>query len=514
MKIVNGTDTTAVLFQRRLTLAGFIGVTSLVVMLNGCMVGPKYGRPTVESPPAYKEQTARDAHESGEWKKAQPSETITRGKWWEVFHDSSLNALEERVNISNQNLKTAEAQFRQARAAVRLNRAGFYPTVTAGPTVTISHPSVNRSFRPSTTAPTFADYVLSGDLSYEIDAWGRVRRMVEESVSNAQASAADLETLRLSAQSDLAVDYFMLRGLDAERQLLESTVAAYQKSLELTTNRHNNGVASGVDVAQAKTQLETTRAQLVDLGVQRAQLEHAIALLVGAPASSFSIPPSPISGPPPQIPAGVPSELLERRPDIAAAERSVAAANAGIGVAKAAYYPVLSLVASLGFESTHVANWFSWPSHLWSVGPSLIQTVFDGGRRHAASDQAQAVYDATVATYRESVLTAFQQVEDNLAALRVLAEEAQAQDSAVKAAEKSLDLSVNRYKGGIATYLEVALAQAAALANQRTSVDILNRQMTASVLLIKALGGGWDTSRLPEAQELRSSARPHINSGS
>jgi len=338
--------------------------------------------------------------------------------------------------------------------------------------------------------------------------------MVEESVATAQASAADLETLRLSAQSDLAVDYFMLRGLDAQKQLLDSTVVAYQKSLELTTNRHNNGVASGVDVAQAQTQLETTRAQLVDLGVQRAQLEHAIALLVGAPASSFSIPPSPISGPPPQIPAGVPSELLERRPDIAAAERSVAAANAGIGVAKAAYYPVLSLVASVGFESTHVANWFSWPSHLWSVGPSLIQTVFDGGRRHATSDQAQAVYDATVATYRESVLTAFQQVEDNLAALRVLSEEAQVQDAAVKAAERSLDLSVNRYKGGVATYLEVAIAQAAALGNQRTSVDILDRQMTASVLLIKALGGGWDTSRLPEAQELRSSARPHINSGS
>jgi NodT family efflux transporter outer membrane factor (OMF) lipoprotein len=508
MKIVNGTDTTGVSFQLGLRFVCLVGIASLSVMLNSCMVGPKYSRPPVESPPNYKEQAA-----GVDWKQAQPSETITRGKWWEVFHDAALNVLEERVSISNQNLKTAEAQFREARATVRFTRAGLYPTVTAGPSITISHPSVNRSFRPSTSAPTFADYLLSGDLSYEIDAWGRVRRAVEQSLANAQASAADLETLRLSAESDLAVDYFTLRSLDAERQLLDTTVVAYQKTLELTKNRHDSGIASGVDVAQAETQLETTRAQLVDLGVQRAQLEHAIALLVGAPASTFSIPPTPISGPPPQIPAGLPSELLERRPDIAAAERSVAAANAGIGVAKAAYYPVLSLVASVGFESTHIANWFSWPSHLWSLGPSLIQTVFDGGQRHAASDQAQAVYDATVASYREGVLTAFQQVEDNLAALRVLAEEAQVQDAAVKAAERSLYLSENRYKGGITTYLEVAIAQAAALSNRRTSVDILSRQMTSSVLLIKALGGGWDISNLPAAQDLRSNAQPQINNG-
>jgi NodT family efflux transporter outer membrane factor (OMF) lipoprotein len=425
-------------------------VASLTVLLSACAVGPKYTRPPVQTPPAYKEQTPSGDQQGTNWKKAQPSDQITHGKWWEIFHDPSLNTLEEQVSISNQNLKTAEAQFRQARALVRLNRAGYYPSVSAGPAATVSHPSVNRSFRPSTSAPTFADYVLTGDLSYEADAWGRVRHTVEESVANAQASAADLETFRLSAQAELAVDYFTLRGLDAEKQLLDSTVAAYEKALELTTNRYTGGVASGAEVAQAETQLETTRAQAVDIGVQRAQLEHAIALLVGAPASTFSLPGASISGSPPQIPIGLPSELLERRPDIAAAERSVASANAGIGVAKAAYFPVLSLVASAGFEATRLTSWLSWPSHLWSVGPSLVQTVFDGGRRRAISDQAQAVYGATVASYRESVLTAFQEVEDNLAALRILTEEARVQDAAVKAAERSRDLSINRYKGGVA----------------------------------------------------------------
>jgi len=333
--------------------------------------------------------------------------------------------------------------------------------------------------------------------------------MVEESVANAQASAADLEAMRLSVQSALAADYFTLRALDAEKQLLDSTVTAYEKALELTTNRYKGGVASGADVALAETQLESTRAQEVDIGVQRAELEHAMALLIGDPASTFSFLPSPISGPPPQIPVGLPSELLERRPDIAAAERSVASANAGIGVAKAAYFPVLSLVAGVGFESTHISNWFSWPSHLWSVGPSLVQTVFDGGRRRAVSDQVQAVYDATVASYRESVLTAFKEVEDNLAALRILSEEARVQDAAVKAAERSRDISINRYKGGVATYLEVIIAQSATLTNQRVSVDILGRRMVASVLLIKALGGGWDASNLPDAQDLRSSVSDH-----
>ena len=309
----------------------------------------------------------------------------------------------------------------------------------------------------------------------------------------------------MSIQAELATDYFQLRALDSQRQLLDSTAGAYQKGLELTTNRYKGGVASRVEVAQAETQLETTRAQAIDVGVQRAQLEHAIALLVGVPASTFSIPPQPLTVSPPKIPAGLPSQLLERRPDIAAAERRVAAANAQIGIAKAAYYPVLNIAASVGFEATQISNWFSWPSHLWAVGPSLVQTLFDAGRRHAVSDQAQAAYDATVATYRESVLTALLEVEDNLAALRILGEEAGVQDAAVKASERSLELSMNRYKGGVVSYLEVTITQSAALTNRRTAVDILGRQMVASVLLVKALGGGWDNANLPSVQQIESS---------
>jgi NodT family efflux transporter outer membrane factor (OMF) lipoprotein len=479
------------------------GSVALLILLNACVVGPKYTKPVAAIPPAYKEQAPDQA--TGEWKKAQPSDQLTRGKWWEIYSDPQLNALENRVNISNQNLKVSEALFRQARALVRANRAGYYPTVTGGASITASHPSVNRSVRSSSSSTTFGDYLLSFDLSYEPDVWGRVHRLVEGSVANAQASAADLETIRLSSQAELAADYFELRAFDAQRQLLDSTVAAYTKALELTTNRYKSGVASKAEVAQAETQLETTRAQAIDVGVQRAQLEHAIALLVGEPASTFSIQPEPLRISPPKIPAGLPSELLERRPDIAAAERRVAAANAQIGVAKAAYYPVLSIAASVGFEATQISNWFSWPSRLWAVGPSLAQTLFDAGRRRAVSDQAQAAYDATVASYRESVLTALQEVEDNLAALRILGEEAGVQDSAVKASERSLTLSMNRYKGGVVTYLEVITAQSAALANERTSVDILSRQLVASVLLVKALGGGWENSSLPSTQEIESS---------
>jgi NodT family efflux transporter outer membrane factor (OMF) lipoprotein len=483
------------------------GLTSSLVLQSACAVGPKYTRPTAEIPSGYKEQAPSADKEKDGWKTAEPRDQATRGKWWQSFNDPQLEALEQRVNISNQNLKAAEAQFRQARALVRLNRAGYYPTVTAGPSVTTTHPSINRSIRPSVQASTFNDYVLPLDLSYEADIWGRVRRTVEESGANAQASAADLETIRLSIQAELATNYFTVRGLDAERQLLDSTVAAYAKALELTTNRYNAGVAPRSEIAQAETQLENTRAQALDLGVQRAQVEHAIAVLVGQPASSLSMQPAPITGPPPAIPVGLPSELLERRPDIAAAERSVAAANAGIGIANIAYFPALTLTGSAGFESTTVANWLTWLSRFWSIGPSLLQTVFDGGRRRALSEQAQAAYDTTVASYRGSVLTAFQEVEDNLAALRVLAEEAGVQDAAVKAAQRSLDLATNRYKGGVVSYLEVITAQSAALANERTAVDILRRRMAGSVLLIKALGGGWDASNLPSVRDLGVSSK-------
>jgi NodT family efflux transporter outer membrane factor (OMF) lipoprotein len=507
MKNVKEAIATAISLRKRHVLRSSVtaGLVSCVIFLGACAVGQKYTKPSIEIPPTYKETAPIPGETEVNWKNAQPNDQAARGSWWEIFNDPQLNALEERVNVSNQSLKAAEAQFQQARALVRSNRAGYYPTITANPAVTAAHPSPNRSIRPATTASTFVDLVLSADVSYEPDLWGRVRRSVEGSVAEAQASAADLEAVRLSLQAEVASNYLTLRALDAEKQLLDSTVAAYEKALELTNNRYQSGVASGADIAQAQTQVHTTRAQAIDLGVQRAQVEHAVALLVGQPASTFSIPPAPATGPAPQVPVGLPSELLERRPDIAAAERRVASANAQIGVAKAAYFPSLILAASGGFETTHVATLVAWPSHFWSAGPALAQTLFDGGRRRALSEQAEAAYQATVAGYRQNALTAFQEVEDNLAAIRILTEEARVQDAATKAAQRSLALSMNRYRGGIVSYLEVITAQNAALANERTAVDILRRQMLASVLLVKAVGGGWSASTLPTSQDLISS---------
>ena len=481
--------------------AGIVGVCSLLLLLSGCAVGPRYSRPTASVPPAYKELPQN-------WKTAQPSDEIARGKWWEIFQDPQLNTLEEQIAVSNQNIKAAEAQFRQARALVRFYRANYYPTVNTSASVTRSHSSTSRPPASQLSGKTFTDFVLSGDLSYEVDVWGRIRKTVEAARENAQASAADLASVNLIMHSELASDYFQLRSLDAERQLLDSTVAAYQKALELTQNRYRGGVASGVDVAQAQTQLKTTLAQAMDLDVQRSQFEHAIAALIGQPASSFSLARAPLTTPPPVIPAGLPSELLERRPDIAAAERRVASANAQIGVAKAAFFPSLTLSATGGFESGSAGPWWSGPSAFWSAGPAAALTLLDFGRRRAVSQQAWATYDQTVANYRETVLTAFQQVEDNLSALRILEGEAQTQNEAVVAAQHSLELSNNRYKGGVATYLEVITAQTVALSDARTAVQVLGRRMNAAVNLIQALGGGWDTSQLPSAKAV---AHPQQN---
>ena len=485
--------------SRRSALPGLaMLLVGALLFLNACATGPKYSRPTAPTPPAYKELAPGVTTPAGEWKAATPSEQALRGKWWEIFSDPQLNLLEERVDVSNQNLKVAEAQFRQARAVVRINRAGLYPTISAGPSITAEQTS-QRAPSPSLKAgQTVGDYILPFDLSYEVDAWGRVHHTVDAAREGAQASAADLETIRLSLHAELAFDYFELRGLDAQKNLLDSTIVAYQKALDLTTNRYNGGLAAKSEVAQAETQLESTQAQAIDLDVQRAQFEHAVALLVGEPASTFSIPAAPVAGPPPIVPVGLPSELLERRPDIAAAERRVAAANSEIGVAQAAFYPTLLLSAAGGFEGSSITTWLSWPSRLFAVGPSLVETLYDAGRRRAVSDQALAAYDASVASYRENVLTAFQEVEDNLATLRTLDAESRKQDQAVQAAERSLALSTNRYKGGLVTYLEVITAQSAALSNERTAVDILTRRMSSSVLLIKALGGGWNASTLPQ----------------
>ena len=481
----------------RRTLATVAGVLTL---MTGCVVGPDYVRPTVVTPASYKEIDG--------WKVAQPQDHVLRGAWWEIFGDPQLNALEAQVSLSNQNLAVAEATYRQARALVREARASYFPTLTLGLGYTRFRNSATFSGRlgagvsaggtssgAGASSGPHSDFQLGLDFSWELDLWGRIRRTVESNQASAQASAGDLESARLSYQAELAQDYFQLRAFDAQKQLLDETVAAYEQSLQLTQNRYASGVAAEADVVQAETQLKTAQAQAIDVGVQRAQLEHAIALLIGQPASSFSLPAAPLTATPPPIPVGVPSELLERRPDIAAAERRVAAANAQIGVAEAAYYPSLTLSASSGFETSSLTQWLTAPSHFWSVGPSISQTVFDGGLRRAQTDYARAGYDASVATYRQTVLAAFQAVEDNLAALHILAQEAQVQDEAVQKAQQSVTLTTNQYKAGIVSYLNVITAQTTALSSETTAVQVRGRRMTAAVLLIQALGGGWRVDR-------------------
>jgi len=484
-----------------------LGLSALVLLLSaGCMVGPDYSKPSVPMTADYKEDQG--------WKLARPLDQIPRGNWWEIFGDPQLNALEEQVSEANQNVKVAEARFRQARALIGFFRAGLFPLVTAGASAlsvrrsTLSPfsssgastgtPSSGGSSGGSSSGASTGESLLTGDVSYENDLWGRIRRSVTSAREEAQATAADLETARLSIQAELAFDYFELRSADAQQQLLNDTVKAFDEALQLTIRRFEGGAAPKSDVAQAQTQLETTQVQATDIAVQRAAFEHAIATLIGKPPADFSLPPAPLDLQPPDIPAGLPSELLERRPDIAAAERRVAEANEQIGIAKAAYFPTVTLNALLGFESSSLRNFGGWQSFLWAVGSSVAQTIFDGGRRRATSEAALANYDATVASYRQATLDAFQQVEDNLAALRILEQETQQQARAVVSAQESLQLFTNRYKGGVDTYLQVITAQTAALANERNQVDIQRRRMDASVLLVKALGGGWNVADLPQ----------------
>jgi NodT family efflux transporter outer membrane factor (OMF) lipoprotein len=476
---------------------GFLAASLALAFTVACAVGPNYKKPSALAPPAYKEEGPPPASTSGEWKPAEPREGTARGKWWEAFGDPALNALEEQVSISNQNVVQAEAAYRAARAVARGARADFFPAVSAGGSVTRSQASAGRNPTVVTSPLAATAYEVSGQFSWEIDIWGRVRRSVEANVASAQASEADLENARLSFQAELASDYFTLRGVDAEKQLLDTTASAYEKALKLTADRFNQGVVSGVDVAQAQTQLFTTRAAAIDLSLTRARLEHAIAVLVGKPPADLAIPQAPLTEAPPSIPVEVPSALLERRPDIASAERQVAAANARIGVAQAAYFPTLGLTGSGGYGSSTLSKLFTLPNRFWSIGASLLGTVFDAGKRRAAKEQAQALYDATVAGYRQTVLAGFQQVEDDLAALRILSEEATEQADAVAAAEKSLSLAQTRYRGGITSYLEVITAQSSALADERAAVQLRTRRMTSAVDLVKALGGGWRGSDLP-----------------
>jgi NodT family efflux transporter outer membrane factor (OMF) lipoprotein len=481
-------------------------------LLPGCVVGPKYHPASVPTPPAYKELIPDNFKNTDGWKLAQPKDDTLRGKWWEMFNDPQLNALEEKVNVSNQNIASAAASFLAARALVKEARSQLFPTVTTNPSITVQRPSATMSTGGSSSSSgsgtsssspgTFTDYSLPFDATWQPDLFGRIRNTVRAAAYGAQATAADLESTRLTVQAEVAADYFQLRGQDALKDLLDSTVVAYQQTLDLTKALYDTGIDSEEAVAQAETQLEATQAQDAALAIQRAQFEHAIAMLTGQPASSFSIPFQPLNSTPPAIPFGVPSQLLERRPDVAAAERLVAQANAQIGIAKAAYFPTVTLSATAGLESTSFAKWFTWPSRFFSLGPSAAETLFDAGLRRATVLQFRAQYDEAVANYRQAVLTAFQQVEDNLASLRVLSVEIQHQDAAVQSAEKNLALATDRYKLGLDPYLNVLTAQTLLLSNQETAVTLRIQQMTASEGLIQALGGGWDTSQLPSPAQL------------
>jgi len=482
-----------------------LAVTSC--LMAGCTLGPKYHAPTAETPAVYKELTPDDYKNTDGWKVAQPKDDALRGKWWEIFGDPQLNVLEEKVNVSNQNIVAAAANFFAARALVKEARSQLFPTFTTNPAITVQRPSATVSSgkaagSTSSATGTFTEYTFPFDATWQPDLFGRIRNTVKAAAYGAQASAADLESTRLTVQADLAVDYFQLCGEDALKQLLDSTVATYQQSLDLTRALYETGIGTDEAVAEAETQLEVTEAQDIALGIQRAQFEHAIAMLTGQPASTFSIPIEPLRSSPPAIPLGVPSQLLERRPDIAVEERLMAQANAQIGIARAAYFPTVTLSAAAGLESTSIASWFTWPSRFFSMGPAAAETIFDAGLRRATMEQFRAQYDETVANYRQAVLTAFQQVEDNLASLRILSMEIQYQDTAVKSAERNLAIAQDRYKLGIDPYLNVLTAQTALLSNQETVVNLRVQQMTASGGLIEALGGGWNASELPSPAQL------------
>jgi len=475
----------------------FVVLWTMTIAMSGCTVGPAYHRPDAPASDAFKEPPPDG------WKVAQPNDAIPRGAWWTLYNSAELNQLEEQVGISNQNVIAAMAQYQEARDQIRIARAALFPTITTAPAATVTRANIAaRSTSGAVVSGggfsgTVVDYSLPVDLSYQADVWGSVRNSVRAATNSAEASAADLENVRLTYEAQLAQVYFELHGLDGDADLLQTTLQLYGESLQLTKDRLEAGTVSGADVAQAQAQFDATHAQWLDVGVARAQYEHAIAVLIGQPPSTLTIPPSLIRMLPPSVPIGVPSTLLERRPDITAAERRVAAANAQIGVAMSAFYPTLTLNASGGFASTALSTLLTWPSRFWAVGPTLAATLFEGGRRRAQVNLQEAAYDAAVANYRQTVLTTFQQVEDQLAALRILEREAAAEDQAVKAAQDALDIVNEQYKAGTVDYLQVITAQTTLLQDRRTALDILTRRLAASVLLVEALGGGWDVSTLP-----------------
>jgi NodT family efflux transporter outer membrane factor (OMF) lipoprotein len=472
--------------------------------LAGCMVGPKYKTPSVPTAPAFKEiSPSADSSafkDNADWQTAKPQDTIPRGDWWTIFQDDGLNALEPHVADANQTLKIADANLRAARANLRVQNANKYPTVGLNPFLGAVRDSANQPyFNVASSNKGEGDLQLPLQLNYEVDLWGAVRRNITAAREQSQATAADLQTALLSLQAEVAMDYFELRAADAQQKLLNDTVSQYAEAVRITNDRYLGGVAVKSDLTQAQTQLQDAEVQASDVAIARSQFEHAIAVLIGKPPASFSLPPSPLplSDTPPIVPPGLPSQLLERRPDIAAAERRTAAANEQIGIARAAYFPSLNIGATAGQESTSFTSLFESSSFIYALGPTIGQTFYDGGRRRGISEEALANYDSTTASYRQTVLTAYQQVEDNLVALRVLSHEQEQQRQATASAVESERIFNNRYVGGVDTYLQVITAQTSALLNQRNDIDILRRRMDASVLLIKVLGGGWDRTQLP-----------------
>jgi len=481
-----------------------LAVAACCAMLAGCNVGPKYLPPTMTAPPAFNESTAQ-SNEAGVWTVAQPQDAALRGKWWEIYNEPDLNSLEDELNIDNQSIRQSFENFMEARALVREARSQYFPTVSVGGSYTRSQSSANLSS--STSSGTSGGkqtqvFSLPADVSWEPDLWGKVRNAVRASQYTAQLTAADLENERLTEQASLTEYFFEIRGQDALQKLLNETVEADKKALEAVRAAYDTGVGDQISVVEAQTTYESAQSAAINLGIARAQYEHAIALLVGKPASTFSIPVEPKTSAPPPIPVGLPSQLLERRPDIAAAERNMAAANAQIGVARAAFYPALTLSATGGVESEAIKNLLDWPSRFWSVGPSISETVYDGGLRRATVNQYTATYNANVAAYRQSVLVAFEQVEDSLAAVRILSQQILRQQEAVESSRTFLRLESTRYEAGIDPYIDVVTAQTTLLSNRQSLTNLQVQEMTASVQLIEALGGGWDRSQLPTPAQI------------
>jgi NodT family efflux transporter outer membrane factor (OMF) lipoprotein len=491
--------------RSRQVYAAFDGLSVAVfcAMLAGCNVGPRYLPPAITAPQAFKESPTQFKESAG-WTVAQPQDEALHGKWWEIYNEPELNALEDQLNIDNQNIRQAFENFMEARALVREARSQYFPTVSVGGSYTRSQSSSNvgSSSSGTTSGKQSQVFSLPAGVSWEPDLWDKVRNAVRASQYEAQLSAADLENERLTEQASLAEYFFEIRGQDALQKILNDTVEADKKALEIAKTRYDTGVDDQISLVEAQTTLESAQSAAINIGIARAQYEHAIAMLVGKPASTFYIPVEPTTSAPPAIPVGVPSELLERRPDIAAAERNMAAANAHIGVAYAAYYPALTLAATGGMESSALKNLLDWPSRFWSVGPSISETVYDGGLRRATVNQYIATYNANVAAYRQSVLTAFQQVEDALAEVRLLSQQIRQQQEAVDSSQTFLRLELGRYKNGIDPYIDVVIAQTTLLVNQQSLTTLQVQEMAASVQLIEALGGGWDRSQLPAPQQI------------